>query len=361
MINRIIKKFVFICGIRKLRDWKYSQDLKNTNNSNWMKIIKKTDYIFSNSENNLFLKTNSIGYSAWCLFGIKHKGENRKCFGTLKSGILGYSQSRTMYPVRRRWRVVRIKKNNPIYVSLHNVKNQININEIWLIPLLPCHALLKVINRYMKTNPHIKINLFSKKFRLDLWKKYNFFLNSQINSLDSLVSYKDWIEIIERKDLNYLSLNLKSNNQTLVKIFDWDYPSLIEGYEYCIPLKKGDLLSKNALKIYKNIILKFPNCKIFYSDEDFVNDKGERILPNFIPAWNRELVLSNPSFGRSWVVKVDLWNSAIKKLNSLKVLPSIEIILLEIFSELQINNETEKIGHLPMVCYHQNISNLIKN
>ncbi len=186
-------------------------------------------------------------------------------------------------------------------------------------------------------------------------------MNSQINSLASLVSYKDWIEIIERKDLNYHSLNLKSNNQKLFKIFDWDYPSLIEGYKYCIPLKNGDLLSKNALKIYNNIILKFPKYKIFYSDEDFINYKGERILPNFKPAWNRELILSNPSFGRSWVIKVDVWNSAIKKLNNLKVIPSIEIILLEIFSELQLNNETEKIGHLPMVCYHQNFSNLIKN
>ena len=85
------------------------------------------------------------------------------------------------------------------------------------------------------------------------------------------------------------------------------------------------------------------------------------MLPNFKPAWNREFQLSNPFYGSSWLIKVELWNSALNNLDKLNIKPNLELILLEIFKDLEILNQTKYILHIPLICYHQNILNKNNN
>ena len=363
LIIAIFKKLDFIISffcIKTIRSWFWTQNINKLETTNWKKISKNNFYINPNNENKLFLKTSSFNRKGWFLFGIKHKGNNNKCFGIFKSGQFGYMQSRPMYPIRRRWRVVRIKKNTTLYLTLNNISEPILLSEIWLIPLLPFDAIRRATNRCKKINEYFKINYFSKRYKIFIWKKYNFYLNSQSNNSEFLISYKDWIEIVERKKLlllNAFLLKNKTIDENNFKVIDADNPTYIKNYSFCIPLKKSDLLSKDNFNVYRYALKIFPNSKVLYTDEDFINDKNDRMLPNFKPAWNREFQISNPFFGSSWLIRTELWNSALNNLDKLNIKPNLQLILLEIFKDLEILNQTKFILHIPLICYHQNILN----
>ena len=116
------------------------------------KFSKNKIYINPNNENKLFLKTSSFKRNGWFLFGIKHKGNNNKCFGIFKCGQFGYKQSRPMYPIRRRWRVVRIKKNTSLYLTLNNISEPIFLMRFGLslyYLLMPLEELLIDVKRLM--------------------------------------------------------------------------------------------------------------------------------------------------------------------------------------------------------------------
>ena len=62
--------------------------------------------------------------------------------------------------------------------------------------------------------------------------------------------------------------------------------------DYIVLLDHDDLLHCDALSAMAKAIDENPQAKVFYSDEDKVTAKGERVSPHFKPQWNRDLLYS---------------------------------------------------------------------
>lgn len=72
--------------------------------------------------------------------------------------------------------------------------------------------------------------------------------------------------------------------------------------EYLGFLDQDDLLAPSALH-YLVEALQWESADILYSDEDWMNEKGERVRPNFKPGWSPELLLGCMYFGHLFVAR----------------------------------------------------------
>lgn len=62
--------------------------------------------------------------------------------------------------------------------------------------------------------------------------------------------------------------------------------------DYCVFLDHDDLLASHALYEVAQVISDKPHVKLVYSDEDKIDDDGNRAQPHFKPDWNPDLLLS---------------------------------------------------------------------
>ena len=97
-ITNLLKKFTKnYISFASIEDW----DLINNKAINHKiyfankKLILRPDV--KNTKNVVF-KTKNKFNKGWYLFCINHRGDNNRCFGTIRVGHNGFSQSRPMYP-----------------------------------------------------------------------------------------------------------------------------------------------------------------------------------------------------------------------------------------------------------------------
>ena len=88
------------------------------------------------------------------------------------------------------------------------------------------------------------------------------------------------IHVIFRRENGHISA---ASNSALV----------IANEEWVALLDHDDLLPETALFWVAEAILKNPDAKLIYSDEDKINSRGKRIDPYFKPDWNRDLFYSH--------------------------------------------------------------------
>lgn len=67
--------------------------------------------------------------------------------------------------------------------------------------------------------------------------------------------------------------------------------------DYVALLDHDDVLAEQALYWIVDAITEHPEAKLLYSDEDHLNEKGERCLPFFKPAWSPHLACSQAYMG----------------------------------------------------------------
>lgn len=58
---------------------------------------------------------------------------------------------------------------------------------------------------------------------------------------------------------------------------------------WVLTMRPGDRLSPDALKVYGKAIEEFGDTRLFYADDDVVDENGRRTDPHFKPRWNAEL------------------------------------------------------------------------
>jgi len=93
------------------------------------------------------------------------------------------------------------------------------------------------------------------------------------------LSENNQITVIQRAENGHIS---QASNDGLAKATG----------EYIVLLDHDDLLHCDALTAMAEAIENNPQAKVFYSDEDKVTEKGERVSPHFKPKWNRDLLYS---------------------------------------------------------------------
>lgn len=142
------------------------------------------------------------------------------------------------------------------------------------------------------------------------------------------------IKIVYREKNGHISA--ASNSAIEVATGDWialfDHDDLLHPYAFYWV----------ALAIHKN-----PDCKLIYTDEDKIDESGQRHDPYFKPDWNYDLFLSQNMFSHLGVIKKDLLSSVGGFRVGYEGSQDHDLILRA--SE---HVTAEQIFHIPKVLYH---------
>ena len=103
-----------------------------------------------------------------------------------------------MYPVRRRWRVVRLRRPEMVTLELQRLVQPLQLEELWLLRLPEWDAWRRIRRRL---RPHLNGHLPRRPDRL--WRHYNQLLAAQARR-HSLVPYERWQRLVEIPALNAL-------------------------------------------------------------------------------------------------------------------------------------------------------------
>lgn len=192
---------------------------------------------------------------------------------------------------------------------------------------------------------------------------YNRNVNHVSDSIESVLdqSYGNWqlciicvglsedvTSILERfveKDKR-IDLRYQSSDEQPVSAFNTAL-SLAEG-DYITVLSQNDLLAKHAFLKYMSVITEASeDVCLIYSDEDEVNDRGDRFNPCFKPDWNLDLLLSQNYISHAWIIRAELIQDIGGFRESLEESQQYDLLLRSIS---QLNDM--QIKHVPEILYH---------
>lgn len=117
--------------------------------------------------------------------------------------------------------------------------------------------------------------------------------------------------------------------------------------EWVALLDQDDLLPEHALFWVVDAINKAPQATIIYSDEDKINEKGQRCWPNFKSDWNRDLFYSQNMICHLGVYRADL----LRSIGGFKIGTEGSQdydLVLRCLEEIDDN----QIVHIPRILYH---------
>ena len=80
--------------------------------------------------------------------------------------------------------------------------------------------------------------------------------------------------------------------------------------DYCAFLDHDDLLAPHALYEVATAAIERPDLKLIYSDEDKINENGDRAEPHFKPDWNPDLLLAQNYICHLTAIRSDLFNDS---------------------------------------------------
>ncbi|MBF0228863.1 MAG: PIG-L family deacetylase [Desulfamplus sp.] len=106
-----------------------------------------------------------------------------------------------------------------------------------------------------------------------------------------------------RITINY---DLKDNIYDCLSLISLNRCTQISECSYFMVLNPLDTLAPNALEECINILNKFPDTDIIYSDEDKISKEGVRFEPFFKPDWSPDLLLSFMYMGNLILYKKEL-------------------------------------------------------
>jgi len=158
------------------------------------------------------------------------------------------------------------------------------------------------------------------------------------DELQALVNLDDRIRVVIREENGHIC---RATNDAL---------DLATGDRICF-LDHDDILSPYALQAMEKIIANRPEIRLIYSDEDFLDPKGNRISPHFKSDWNRYLLYSHNYITHFVCIEANL----VRQVGGLRIGTegSQDYDLL-----LRIGNllEDREIYHIPEILYHWRIS-----
>ena len=159
--------------------------------------------------------------------------------------------------------------------------------------------------------------------------------NSEIKPiLEHYAKIDKRIKVVFRKKNGHIS---QATNSAL---------ELVSG-EWVALLDHDDTLSEHALFWVADAINQKPNTQLIYSDEDKIDEKGQRFGPYFKCDWNQDLFYSHNMFSHLGVYKTEL----VRKVKGFRVgLEGSQDYDLALRCIEQV--KPEQIHHIPRVLYH---------
>ncbi|MFZ0408008.1 MAG: glycosyltransferase family 2 protein, partial [Cyanobium sp.] len=118
---------------------------------------------------------------------------------------------------------------------------------------------------------------------------------------------------------------------------------------WLVLLQSGDRLACQALRRFAAAIDQHPEALVLYADEDRISAAGRRHSPQFKPAWNPDLLYSDPHYSHCWLIRADLAQTVARRLAAAAEPVSLYGLALEATAACR----PEQIVHLPEVLYHR--------
>ncbi len=316
----------------------------------------------------------------WYLFTVRFQSETLRSYG-----LINRHQGRIMVSGKRRRRLVHIgRRSQTTRFEIQGVDDDPLISELRLVPQ-PLWRVRKLLaTKLLRLHPAYRKESLKERTFLQQWQDYNRLL-SRLNF--TLVGYDEWIERVELPALeqqaqqgqlatseavaNSASVNFaiwlwgeRNNEQQCQRSIDSlsnQTPGLFrmlpqeqqlleeEQHTWVVFLQAGDQLAPQALSRCSEVIQAQSDAGILYADEDKINLKGRRHSPQFKPAWNPDLLYSDPHYSHCWLIRADLCIKACEALSTDGESPELYGIALEATALC----EGDQIFHLPEVLYHR--------
>ena len=195
------KRSKFLFFDRYSWDWTYNDPYNKGNIVKWNSLNGEIIKV-NIDKNKVWLRSKRKFKKGWYFLCIKHIGLNRFAYGSIKNGKNLYQQGRLISSGKKRFRVIRIYKNQyPIFL-ITNLQNELDIRVLTLSAIPSFYAWLKIKNKLKNLIKENNLTNISKSL---IWGAYNRIL-SNTRSKFNVPTYSVWIEKVEK---NILKRNLK--------------------------------------------------------------------------------------------------------------------------------------------------------
>ncbi|MDJ0555554.1 MAG: tetratricopeptide repeat protein [Microcoleaceae cyanobacterium MO_207.B10] len=237
-----------------------------------------------------------------------------------------------------------VNSKSPEYTS----ENQ-DIYQLWLKENLPKPEQLAKISEIIETlryQPLISIIIPAQNQRGEFFQQtvesvlnqayYNWEICCISDKLPKNIQEKDRIKLVFKSDNEDIATDLNS----ALALATGDFVAV---------LNPDDVLTPDALYEMVQLLNRYPQAEMIYSDEDKLTKEGKLTQPYFKPDWSPDSFLSRMYTGHLCIYRREL----IEKLNGFRAgyESSYEYDLA-----LRLTEETDKIFHIPKVLYHRRIS-----
>jgi GT2 family glycosyltransferase len=318
--------------------------------------------------------------AGWYLLTVRLQGDTLRCYG-----LVNRHQGRILVSGKQRRRVVHIgKRSQTTCFEIHGLQRDPLISELRLVPQ-PFWRVRKLLAiKLLRLHPAYRKETLKQRSFLQQWRDYNQLLSRKSYPL---VGYDEWIERVEipallkqaerrqivsqKTAVEHPSVNFalwlwgqRNSDQRCQRSID-SLRKQIPGQFQVLPsdqqlqeedqqtwvvfLQAGDLLPPHALARFSSVIQTHDDAGILYADEDRITPNGRRHSPQFKPAWNPDLLYTDPHYSHCWLIRADLCIRACEALNANGDNPELYGITLEA-TELC---RADQILHLPEILYHR--------
>ena len=249
-----------------------------------------------------------------------------------------------MYPVRRRWRVVRLRHPAHLLLELKRIEQPLRLEELWLVRI-PAWDAWRRIKRRLRTS----IGGLPMRKKAQLWRQYNQLLRAQARQ-HGLDLYDNWQRLVERPAVEALPpLQQAEHDRFHPHVFGNPVRPLPAGH-WLVATQPGVTLTPWALQAVAAAQHQMPRAQLLYGDEDQLTPTGRRQRPQFKPAWNQELCWCDPHYNSCWFIAAELWNQWLASAPAQSPDNWQQLVLA---LQAQLSNTTAQIGHIPMVLSHR--------
>lgn len=237
-----------------------------------------------------------------------------------------------------------ISKLTNNHQNYFNKKKIITLNEIRLIAKEKKHSISTIL--YQKYKEATDLQPLSEANAYSLWISNN--ENTAVDkNLPTGLSFllKKFDEKGKLKSGQSLQLKTYprlSSNSLFFNPFETS-----RSKKYLVVIEEGTTIAKNALSDLSEIIRAHPSAELIYTDDDYINQSGERHSPHFKPDWNPDLFYSCNYIGNTYIINSKVFDDINHKDDYQKLSP------YQFLFELTKNIDKKNILHLSKISFHK--------
>ena len=357
----------------------------------WLGVRLRQDWTWDQSCQRPTLVLTRPPWPGWYLLSVVQHSDQLRCFG-----LLNGCQGRLLVNGKLRRRLVRIRPGTRrLRFELHGLKGNASVSVLRLVPQGRGRALRLLARKLTRLYPGYDGANLPKRSLVRQWRDYNRLLSRHSWPL---IGYDEWIERIELPQLaanptiptlepvqplgaspaaqaslrfapglwgddpgdhnpSSLSSSLSSSLASFEQQQPGDFQRLAadepvpeqDSSVWYVMLKAGDRLAPQALRRFQAALALHPDAQVVYADEDRITAEGRRHSPQFKPAWNPDLLYSDPHYSHCWLIRADLAHRACWALERAGESISLYGMVLEATAACP----SDQILHLPEVLYHR--------